>query len=87
MPWPKKAGRNGKAEGGFCTRPPVKQTRSDKMAESKEKKYIVASPILYTKKRYEIEEPVTMEAETGDPLVEQGILIDPSKKAAKGKEA
>jgi hypothetical protein len=57
------------------------------MAESKEKKYIVASPILYTKKRYEIEEPVTMEAETGDPLVEQGILIDPSKKAAKGKEA
>jgi hypothetical protein len=59
-------------------------------AETKE--YIVASPILYKKKRYEVGALVEMETEQGEPLVDQKILEDlpeapepPVKKEAKAK--
>lgn len=60
------------------------------MAEKKEKEYIVASPIIYNKKRYEVDAPVTMDEETGDPLVTQGVLkevaAEPEKKAGTAKK-
>lgn len=61
------------------------------MAEKEEKEYVVASPIIYKKKRYEVDQPVTMDEETGDPLLKQGILkeasAEPEKKAEKAKAA
>jgi hypothetical protein len=58
------------------------------------KEYLVASPIMYKKKRYDLGALVKMETGFGDPLVEQKILQDlpetpePTvKKAAKEKES
>lgn len=60
------------------------------MAEKEEMEYIVASPIIYKKKRYEAGEPVTMDVETGGPLLAQGILqeapAEPDKKAKDAKK-
>lgn len=57
------------------------------MAEN-EKEYIVASPIIYKKKRYEVDASVTMDEETGGPLVAQGILKEgePEKKTKAAKK-
>jgi len=58
------------------------------MAEN-EKEYIVASPIIYKKKRYEVE-PVTMDEETGGPLLDHGFLkevpAEPEKKTKGAKK-
>jgi hypothetical protein len=54
------------------------------MPENKEetKEYIVVSPILYKKKRYEVDSPVTMETMLAEPLVKTGVL----KAAAQAEE-
>jgi hypothetical protein len=61
--------------------------------QAEQKEYIVASPILYKKKRYEIGALVAMDADYGDPLVERKVLQDiqetpepPVKKGTKTKE-
>lgn len=60
------------------------------MAENEEKEYIVASPIIYKKKRYEVDELVTMDEETGWQLVTQGVLeevpAEPEKKTKSAKK-
>ena len=54
------------------------------MPENKEetKEYIVASPILYKKKCYEVGALVEMETMLAEPLVETGVL----KQAAQAVE-
>jgi hypothetical protein len=48
--------------------------------------YTVKSPLKFNHKRYDINKSVTMDAEDAAPLVEQGVLEDPSAKKAKAED-
>jgi hypothetical protein len=49
--------------------------------------YTVKSPLKFNHKRYDINKSVTMDAEDAAPLIEQGVLEDPSaKKKAEDKK-
>ena len=49
-------------------------------------KYTVKSPLKFKGKRHEIGKAVEMDEDMAAPLVEQGVLEDPSAKKAKAED-